>query len=119
WYESTFESDALVSWLFVGVFFLIGLSQNTFSRNEQHYAMNRLQDGRLFPAVDMVLNLALVFTALTPILGVLLIDATSLRMTIAIAAGLAFVAFLSTAFLVARKRLPRRRHLKPELRGPV
>lgn len=118
WYQSTFETNAVASWLFIGVFFLIGLSQNTFSRNEQHYAMNRLRDGALFPAMDMVLNIALIITALTPILGVLLIEATSLRMAIAIAAGIAFIAFLSTAFLVARKRLPRR-HLKPGLRGPV
>lgn len=118
WYQSTFEGTSVASWLFVGVFFLIGLSQNTFSRNEQHYAMNRLRDGRLFPALDMVLNLALVLTALTPILGVLLIEATSLRLAIGIAAALALAAFLCTAFLVARKRLPRR-HLRPGLRGPV
>lgn len=118
WYRSSFESSTAASWMYVGVFFLIGLSQNTFSRNEQHYAMNRLRDGRLFPAMDMVLNLILVMTALTPILGVLLIEATSLRMTIVIAAVIAFIAFLSTAFLVARKRLPRR-HLNPGLRGPV
>lgn len=118
WYQDTFGGPGVASWLFVGVFFLIGLSQNTFSRNEQHYAMNRLRDGRLFPAMDMVLNLTLVVTALTPILGVLLIDATSLRVTIAITAGIAFVAFLCTAFLVARRRLPRR-HLKPGLRGPL
>lgn len=118
WYQSTFESNTFASWLYVGVFFFIGLSQNTFSRNEQHYAMNRLRDGALFPAMDMVLNLALIITAVTPMLGVLLIEATSLRMTIGVAAAVAFVAFLCTAFLVARKRLPRR-HLKPSLRGPV
>lgn len=118
WYQTTFNGPAVASWLYVSVFFLIGLSQNTFSRNEQHYAMNRLQDGRLFPAMDMVLNLALVVTALTPIVGVLLIEATSLRVTIAITAGIAFVAFLCTAFLVARRQLPRR-HLKPGLRGPL
>lgn len=118
WYADTFDSPNTAYWLYVGVFFLIGLSQNTFSRNEQHYAMNRLRDGKLFPAMDMVLNLALVLTALTPLLGVLLIEATSLRMTIAIAAVVALIAFLSTAFLVARKRLPRR-HLTPGLRGPV
>ncbi len=118
WYRSTFDTQAPASWMFVAVFFLIGLSQNTFSRNEQHYAMNRLRDGRLFPAMDMVLNIALILTALTPILGVFLIESTSLRMTIAIAAGIAFVAFISTAFLIARKRL-RRKHLTPGLRGPV
>jgi len=118
WYRSSFDSPAVASWLFVAVFFLIGLSQNTFSRNEQHYAMNRLRDGRLFPAMDMVLNVALILTALTPILAVVLINLTSLRMTISIAAALALVAFLGTAFLVARKRLPRR-HLTPGLRGPL
>ena len=118
WYRATFESQALASWLFVAVFFFIGLSQNTLSRNEQHYAMNRLQDGRLFPALDMILNTVLVVVSLTPFLGVLLINASSLRMTIAIAAGVAFVAFLSTAFLKARKRL-RRRRLAPDLRGSV
>lgn len=118
WYRSAFDGPGVASWLYVVVFFLVGLSQNTFSRNEQHYAMNRLRDGQLFPAMDMVLNLALVFTALTPILGVLLIEATSLRVAIAITAGIAFLAFLCTAFLVARKRLPRR-HLKPGLRGPL
>lgn len=118
WYRATFDGPAVASWLYVSVFFLIGLSQNTLSRNEQHYAMNRLRDGRLFPALDLVLNAILVVTALTPFLGVLLIEATSLRMTIAIAAGVSFVAFLSTAFLVARRRL-RRRRLSPDLRGPV
>lgn len=118
WYRATFDSAAPASWLYVLVFFLIGLSQNTFSRNEQHYAMNRLRDGQLFPAMDMVLNLALVITALTPMLGVVLINTTSMRMTIAIAAGLALLAFLCTAFLVARRRLPRRR-LRPGLRGSV
>lgn len=118
WYATTFESRSMASWLYVGVFFLIGLSQNTFSRNEQHYVMNRLRDGRLFPAMDMVLNVLLVVTALMPLVAVPLINATSLRMTISIATALAFVAFLSTAFLVARKRLPRR-HLTPGLRGKV
>ena len=118
WYQATFNGPGIASWLYVCVFFLIGLSQNTFSRNEQHYAMNRLQDGRLFPAMDLVLNLALIFTALTPILGVVLIEATSLRITIAITAGIALIAFICTAFLVARKRLPRR-HVKPGLRGPL
>lgn len=118
WYASTFSNANAASWLYVFAFFLIGLSQNTFARNEQHYAMNRLRDGRLFPAMDMVLNVVLVLTALTPILGMLLIEATSLRMTIAITAGIAFLAFLCTAFLVARKRLPRR-HLKPGLRGSL
>lgn len=118
WYLATFESQAVASSMFVGAFFLIGLSQNTFSRNEQHYAMNRLQDGQLYPAMDMVLNMTLVVTALTPLLGVWLIEATSLRTTVAITAGIAFLAFLCTAFLVARKRLPRR-HLTPGLRGPL
>lgn len=118
WYQSTFDGPALASWLYVFVFFLIGLSQNTLSRNEQHYAMNRLQDGQLFPAMDMVLNMTHVVIALAPILGVALIQATSLRRAITIAAALAFLAFLSTAFLVARKRL-RRRHLRPGLRRSV
>ncbi len=118
WYRSTFETQAVASWLFVAVFFLIGLSQNSLSRNEQHYAMNRLRDGRLFPALDFVLNTVLVIVSLTPFLGVLLITSSSLRMTIALAAGVAFIAFLSTAFLVARKRL-RRRRLAPDLRGSV
>lgn len=118
WYQSTFQSQAVASWLFVAVFFLIGLSQNTLSRNEQHYAMNQLRDGRLFPALDLVLNTILIIVSLTPFLGVLLISGTSLRMTIAVATGVAFIAFLSTAFLVARKRL-RRRRLAPDLRGSV
>lgn len=118
WYRSTFDGPAVASWLYVGVFFLIGLSQNTFSRNEQHYAMNRLRDGSLFPALDLVLNAVLVLIALTPFIGVLLIETTSLRMAIAIAAGVAFVAFMGTAFLEVRRKL-RRRRLGQEFRGPV
>ena len=109
WYQSTFDSQTLVSWMFVGVFFFIGLSQNTLSRNEQHYAMNRLRDGALFPALDLVLNSVLVLIALTPFVGVVLIEMTNLRVSIAIAAGVAFVAFLSTASLVARRKLRRKR----------
>lgn len=118
WYRSTFDSPSVASWLYIGVFFLIGLSQNTFSRNEQHYVMNRLRDGKLFPAMDMVLNILLVVTAMIPLLAVPLINTTSLRMAISIATAVSFLAFLSTAFLVARKRLPRR-HLTPGLRGKV
>lgn len=118
WYRSTFDGPDVASWLFVSVFFLIGLSQNTLSRNEQHYAMNRLRDGALFPALDLVLNAVLVIISLTPFLGVLLIQWTSLRMAIAVAAGVAFVAFLSTAFLVARRKL-RRRRLRQEIRRSV
>lgn len=118
WYQSTFESRALVSWLFVSVFYLIGLSQNTFSRNEQHYAMNRLHDGALYPAMDMVLNTLLVVAAFAPLLGVALIRAYDLRTALMMALVFAFLAFLSTAFLVARKSLPRR-NLSPGLRGPL
>ena len=71
--------------------------------------MNRLRDGALFPALDLVLNTILVLIALTPFIGVALIEITNLRVAIAIAAGVAFVAFLSTAFLVARRKLRRKR----------
>lgn len=117
WYQEAFDSAAFASWIFVGVFFLISLAQNTYTRNELHYAMRQIGDGKLYPAADMVLNTMLVITALTPVIGAIVIRATSLRTMLAIAAGLAFIAVMSSAFLVGRRK-PRRKYLAPELRGP-
>lgn len=107
WYRSIHESDRLASWLFVTVFFLLGLSQTTLTRNEHHYAMRRLDQGTLYPALDLLLNSLLVVTAFTPVLGVMLINAFGLSTTMAIATIISFIAFLGTAFLVARRTLPR------------
>lgn len=109
WYRSTFETQNVANWFFVGVFFLLGLAQNTLTRNEQHYAMLRLRQGRLFPAVDMIINTVVVVTSLSMIFGVLLIDLSSLQTSVATAACVSFIAFLSTAFLESRRRLRRRK----------
>ena len=119
WYASTFESRTFANWCFVGVFFLLGLAQNTITRNEQHYAMQRLRDGKLFTAADMVLNIVVVVTSLSMLVGVLLINATSMQTTVAIAAGVAFVAFVSTGFLASRRKRQARRRLVPDLRAEV
>lgn len=118
WYAENFDSHTLASWAYVAVFFLLGLAQNTYTRNEHHYAMRRIGNGALYPAVDMVLNVSLVITALTPLLGAALINATSLRTTIAIAAGIALLAVMSSAFLVARRKLAKRRRPQTDFHGP-
>lgn len=119
WYQSTFESRSFANWLFVAVFFVLALAQNSLTRNEQHYAMQRLGDGRLFPAADLVLNIVVVITSLTPLIGVLLIESYSLRFAVTVAASLAFVAFLATSLLASRKRRLRRRKLTPSPRKSV
>lgn len=111
WYQSTFESRSFANWLFVGVFFILALAQNSLTRNEQHYAMQRLGDGRLFPAADFVLNVIVVITSLTPLIGVMLIQNYSLRFAVTAAATVSFMAFLATSLLATRKRRLRRRKL--------
>lgn len=119
WYQSNFESQRFANWLFVAVFFFLAFAQNSLTRNEQHYAMQRLGDGRLFPAADLVLNIIVVLTSLTPIIAVILIQSYSLRFAVTIAASVSFVAFLATALLAARKRRLRRRRLTPSPRKSV
>jgi hypothetical protein len=117
WYADRFESPAVGSWIFVLVFFLMGIAQSTYIRNEQPYAIRQVHDPELYPATSLLLNGTLVITGFAAFLGVWIIRAWSLDTLLVVAAGLAFVALMSTAMLQGRRKL-RRKILEPELRGP-
>lgn len=116
WYADRFDSPAAGSWTFVLVFFLLGIAQTTYIRNEQPYAMRLMRDISLYPATNLLLNLTLVVTAFAAFIGAWIITTWSIETLLLVAAGLAFVALMSTAMLQGRRKL-KRRFLEPELRG--
>jgi hypothetical protein len=116
WYAERFDSPAVGSWAFVSVFFLLGIAQSTYIRNEQPYALRQLHDISLYPATNLLLNGTLVITAFAAFIGTAIIRAWSIDTLLVVAAALAFVALMSTAMLQGRRKL-RRRYLEPELRG--
>lgn len=116
WYADRFDSPAAGSWAFVAVFFLLGIAQSTYIRNEQPYALRLMRDISLYPATNLLLNLSLVITAFAAVIGAWIIDIWSIETLLVVAAALAFVALMSTAMLQGRKKL-KRRFLEPELRG--
>lgn len=116
WYADNFDSPAVGSWAFVAVFFLLGIAQSTYIRNEQPYALRLMRDISLYPATNLLLNLTLVLTAFAAFIGAWIIDVWSINTLLVVAAALAFVALMSTAMLQGRRKL-KRRFLEPELRG--
>jgi drug/metabolite transporter (DMT)-like permease len=117
WYADQFDSTAPGSWAFVSVFFILGIGQSTYIRNEQPYALRQVHDLTLYPATNLLLNITLVISAFAALLGAAIIRASSIDTLLVVAAALAFVALISTALLQGRRKL-RRRYLEPELRGP-
>ena len=117
WYADRFDSPAVGSWAFVSVFFVLGVAQGTYIRNEQPYALRRMQDISLYPATSLLLNGTLVITAFAAFLGAAIIRASSIETLLLVAAGLALIALMSTTALHGRRRRLRRRFLEPELRG--
>jgi membrane protein implicated in regulation of membrane protease activity len=99
------------------VFFLLGVAQSTYIRNEQPYALRQVHDNSLYPATSLLLNASLVITAFAALVGAAIISATSIDTLLLVAATLSFVALISTALLQGHRKL-RRRYLEPELRGP-
>lgn len=118
WYANNFDTPAVGSWAFVMVFFLLGIGQSTYIRNEQPYALRQMQELQLYPAISLLLNLSLVITAFAAFIGAAIIRASSINALLVIAAVLAFVALMSTGLMQGRRRAPKRRYLEPELRGP-
>jgi hypothetical protein len=116
WYNERFDSPAAGSWAFVTVFFLLGIAQSTYIRNEQPYALRQMRDISLYPATTLLLNLTLVITAFAALVGAWIIRIWSIDALLVIAAALAFVSLMSTALLQGRRKL-KRRFLEPELRG--
>lgn len=116
-WQHRFDSGDLGSWLFVLAFFFIGLGQSTYLRNEQAYARRIAVDERLYPAALMLTNASLLITAIAALIGVWIIEASSLEMALVSASVLAFIALLASGVLVGPRTL-RRRKLSPGLRGP-
>jgi hypothetical protein len=115
-FRDTFDGS-FGAWLFVLAFGLIGLGQTTYLRNEGAYGRRVIMDPALFPATAMILNLTLVFTAASAMIGAWLIEAYSLDTALVVAAILAFLALMMTGVLIGPRTL-KRRTLSPELRGP-
>lgn len=116
-YADRFESPTLASWAFLTAFFLLGLGQSTYLRNEQAYAMRISGDESLYPAAIMLTNFSLIITSVAALVGAWIIAVYSLEAALVAAAILSFLALLSSGLLVGRKTL-RRRTLSPGLRGP-
>lgn len=116
-YADRFESQTLASSAFLTAFFLLGLGQSTYLRNEQAYAMRISGDQSLYPAAIMLTNFSLIITSVAALVGAWIIAVYSLEAALVAAAILSFLALLSSGLLVGR-RTHRRRTLSPGLRGP-
>lgn len=117
WYVERFGSGSVGAWAFVLVFFVLGIAQTTYIRNEQPYALRLVRDPALYPATILLLNLTLVLTAFAALIGAWVIAVWSIETLLIVAAALSFVALISTATLQGQRRKLRRRFLEPELRG--
>jgi uncharacterized membrane protein len=128
-YQERFDSPAIVSWAFVGVFALMGLARSAHDQAEQHYLSDITTDPPHQRAAIMITNLLLTLTAAAALVGAALANRYSLATALVVAATAAFFALLASGFLIEgnprvlyrsglRPRRPRRRSRLRRAPGP-
>lgn len=99
-YQERFDSLAAVSWAFVAVFALLGLSRSAHDQAEQHYLADITTDPPHQRAAIMITNVLLVLTGVAALVGAALVNRYSLATALVVAATAAFLALLASGFLI-------------------